>query len=400
MENVQMNNKIQSLAESLEPQLIQLRRQIHANPELGFEENKTSEAIVTILKKEGIEVLTGMAKTGVVALIKGKYPGKTVMLRGDMDALLIEEQNDVVYKSNNPGKMHACGHDAHISWTLGAALILNKLKEEFSGQVKVVFQPAEEGLGGAGHMVEEGVLKKPKVEAVIGAHIWPELEAGQIGVKVGPLMAAPSLFEIKIIGRGGHGAEPHKSIDPIAIANQVYQSLQQLMSRRIKPTEKVALSVTKFQSGSAHNIIPETAILGGTYRTFTEEMSRFIPREMEAIVKAIVACYGGSYEFKANTYYPALVNDKKMTELVGSTAVALFGKDALVELKEPTMAGEDFSFYLKEVPGTMFFVGTNNPEKGIIYPLHSPRFDVDESVISNVSALMAASALGYLRDEA
>ncbi len=380
--------------------VISIRQQIHQNPELGLKEHQTAALVAKVLNDLGLEVIEGIGQTGVVGLLHGTKPSnkptKTVMLRADMDALNMQETNDVPYKSKNEGIMHACGHDAHTAWLLGAAMILSEMKDDFSGTVKFVFQPAEEGLGGATLMIKDGVLENPKVDAVFGAHVWPTVKSGTIGVKTGPIMAAPAAFEIKIIGNGGHASAPHMSIDPIAIGCQVYQSLQTIISRKIDATDSAVLSITRFNAGTANNIIPNEMTMGGTVRTFKKEFETEIPAMMESIIDGVVKAHGGTYEFDYKTYYPAVINDEAMTEQVKASAVDLFGEDNVEVLEKPNMAGEDFAFYLQHVPGTYFMIGNYNEEKGTTAMVHNPSFDVDEDIIPRAAALFAKTTIDYL----
>lgn len=391
-----MTDKILELAKHIEDDLIKYRRQIHANPELGYEETETAKLISETLKSLDIEVLEKVGGTGVVGIIRGRNPGKTVMLRSDMDALKMLELNEVSYKSKNPGKMHACGHDGHVSWLLGAAMILKEMEKDFDGTVKLVFQPAEEGLGGAGKMIEDGVLENPKVDAALGAHIWPNLDSGFIGVKYDGAMAAPTMFNIKIVGRGGHGAEPHLAIDPISIGCQVYMALQTIVSRMTNPTEPVVLSITQFNGGTAHNVIPNEVLLAGTVRTVTDTMADKVQESMKAIVEGLVKANGADCEFDYNTYYPAVINDKEMVDLLIGSAGKIVGQDKVTVFSEPSMGGEDFSFYQQKVPGVFFMVGTRNEQKGIIKPLHNPSFNLDEEVLVKASTVMVQAALDFL----
>lgn len=382
--------------------VISIRQQIHQNPELGLQEHQTAILVANILKDLGLEVKTGVGQTGVVGLLHGtkatSSAPKVVMLRADMDALSIQETKDVPYKSQNEGVMHACGHDAHTAWLLGAAMILSEMKDAFSGTVKFVFQPAEEGLGGAQLMIKDGVLENPKVDAVFGAHVWPTIKSGTIGVKTGPIMAAPTAFEIKITGSGGHASAPHMSVDPIAIGCQVYQSLQTIISRKIDATDSAVLSVTKFNAGTAHNIIPNEMTMSGTIRTFKKEFETEIPKMMEDIISGTVKAHGGTYEFDYKTYYPAVINDEAMTEQVKTSAINLFGEECVEVLEKPNMAGEDFAFYLEKVPGSYFMVGNYNENKGTTAMVHNPNFDVDEDIIPKAAALFAKTAIDYLNN--
>jgi amidohydrolase len=389
-------DKINKIAENIKETLIHIRRDIHAHPETGLKEVRTSTLVAEKLTELGLEVQTGVGVTGVVGLLRGKEPGKTLLLRADMDCLVMDELNEVEYKSVNPGLMHACGHDGHTTWLLGAAMILSHFKDELCGNVKFVFQPAEETLGGADRMIKEGLLENPKVDAVIGAHVWPSVQSGKIAVKYGAMMAAPDRFNIIIKGKGGHGAIPQLTIDPIAIGWQIYSALQTIITRKLDPLEPVLLSVCKFVSGSAFNVIPDNAEMEGTVRTLSYETREEVPKIIEGLVKSICEANGASYEFKYLPYYPPVINDNSMTELVKTTGGEFLGEENVIIMDRAVMIGEDFSYYQKEVPGVFFGIGTYNEAKGIVHGLHSPYFNIDEDILPKASSLFAALALKHL----
>ena len=366
------------------------------HPEIGLQEIRTSALVAEKLKSLGIEVITNVGITGVVGTLKGKYPGKTILIRADMDCLELQEQNEVEYKSQAPGRMHACGHDAHTTWVLGAAMILSGLKDQLHGNVKFLFQPAEETNGGADRMIQEDALENPHVDAAIGAHVWPAVESGKIGVKYGSMMAAPDLFRITIHGKGGHGAEPHNCIDPIAIGCQVYMAFQTIISRRTNPVEPAVLTVGQFTAGTAHNIIPDKVNMVGTVRTLSYELRESIPKMMEAVLKAIAEANGATYQFEYIPYYPSVINDDEMTALVETAGKEILGDSNVIRLDKPTMGAEDFSYFQQKVPGAFFTVGTYNPEKGIIKPLHNPQFNLDEDILPKAAAVLAQCAATYL----
>jgi amidohydrolase len=388
--------EILEISKRIQPRLVEIRRDIHAHPELGLSETRTAELIAHILSELDIEVTENVGITGVVGLLKGAKPGNTILLRADMDCLEINELNDVSYKSQTEGLMHACGHDSHTTWLLGTAMILSELRDHIKGNVKFVFQPAEESEGGADRMIKAGVLENPKVDFALGAHVWPILESGKIGLKRGSMMAAPDRFSLKILGKGGHGAEPHNTIDPIAIACQVYMSLQTIVSRKINPIDPAVISVTVFNAGTAHNIIPDRVEMMGTVRSLTPEIRAYVPGAMEKLIKGIVESNGAQYEFDYDPYYPPLINHDAGIDLVAEASANIIGAENTVMLPNPTMGGEDFSYFLEKVPGAFFVVGTKNEDKGIIYPLHNPRFNIDEDILHQAAAVMAESALIYL----
>lgn len=379
--------------------IVKWRRDLHQIPEIGFELPQTTKYIIKELKKLDIEVLTNEDDLGVVGLIKGDGE-KTIAIRSDMDALPIEEETVVNYKSTN-GNMHACGHDAHMAMVLGAANLLIKNKNKLNGNVKLIFQPAEETTGGAKPMIEKGVLKNPKVDSIIGLHagnLINGLKSGQIGVSDGHLMASTDEFIIKIIGNGGHGANPDESVDPIVMAGHVILSLQNIVSREIKPTETAVLSIGKIQGGSVFNVIPNTVELVGTIRTFSEKNRKNIIKRIKEIVSATTKAFNGDFKFERKEGYPTLVNDKDFTKKFLKSANKILDKNDIVKVDEPIMGGEDFAYFLKEVPGTFFMLYTNNEEKGITKPNHNSKFNVDEEVLWKGSALLAQTSLDWLNN--
>lgn len=369
-------SEVKRLGEKYLQHMINLRETIHMYPEDGFSEFTTSKIIIEELEKLGIKVQKNVAKTGVVGLIEGKYPGKTVLLRADMDALKIQEQADVEYKSKIDGMMHACGHDGHVAGLLGAAMILNELKDNLHGNVKLVFQPAEERDGGALPMIEEGVLENPKVDAAFAAHLWGYLNEGEVHLKEGPMMASPDIFNIKVIGKGGHGAVPQESIDPIVITCQIVNSLQTIVSRKINPLDPVVITCGRIQGGDCHNVIPNEVELEGTIRTFNEETRNWVPKVMEDLIRGITTSQGAAYEFKYEPKYPALINDKYMTSFAKESLKKVVGEENVFDLKEPNMGGEDFAYFAQKVPSAFIFVGiANNKSEPVIH--HNPYFKWD-----------------------
>lgn len=390
------SDRIAKISQEIKEELIALRRDIHKHPEIGFKENRTSSLIADILEGLNIEVQRNKAVTGVVGLLKGKYPGKTVLLRADMDCLPIQELNELEYKSEYPGLMHACGHDAHISWLIGTAMILSKLREELHGNVKFVFQPCEERSGGAELLIKEGVMENPKVDIALGAHIWPDIPSGNIGVKYGAMMGAPDAFKIIIKGKGGHGATPQNCIDPISIGCQIYNSIQNDLTRRIDPLEPVLVSICKFNAGSNYNIIPDSAELEGTIRTLSHAARKKVPSILESTIKGLCEANGASYEFKYEAFCPPVINDVDLTAFVEKNAKDYLGNDKVTLIERPTMIGEDFSCYQEKAPGVFLHIGNYNENKNTTYGLHHPNFNVDEDVIPNTSRLFAYLTLKYL----
>ena len=389
-------SEVKRLGEKYLQHMINLRETIHMYPEDGFSEFTTSKIIIEELEKLGIKVQKNVAKTGVVGLIEGKYPGKTVLLRADMDALKIQEQADVEYKSKIDGMMHACGHDGHVAGLLGAAMILNELKDNLHGNVKLVFQPAEEREGGALPMIEEGVLENPKVDAAFAAHLWGYLNEGEVHLKEGPMMASPDIFNIKVIGKGGHGAVPQESIDPIVITCQIVNSLQTIVSRKINPLDPVVITCGRIQGGDCHNVIPNEVELEGTIRTFNEDTRNWVPKVMEDLIRGITTSQGAAYEFKYEPKYPALINDKYMTSFAKESLKKVVGEENVFDLKEPNMGGEDFAYFAQKVPSAFIFVGiANNKSEPVIH--HNPYFKWDSKNVGILAQSLSQIAIDYLK---
>jgi amidohydrolase len=388
---------ISGRVEDMGEEVIGWRRHLHRNPELSFEEEETSRFVYETLESFGGLELSRPTPTSVEARLVGEGPGRVVALRADMDALPIEEENDFEFASRNPGVMHACGHDGHTAMLLGAAKILVGMREEINGEVRFLFQHAEELYpGGAEEMVEAGVMED--VDAVVGIHLWSGLEVGKIGVVYGPMLAAPDTFEISINGRGGHAAMPHQTADAIAIGAQVVANLQHVVSRNVDPLENVVVSVTKFAGGTTHNVIPGTVEMVGTVRTLDEEVRAKVPETMERIIGGITAAHDASYSFEYQRGYRPVVNDEEVTRVVEETVREVFGERAL-EMMPPIMGGEDFSAYQRVVPGTFVFVGARNEAEGITYPHHHPQFTVDEDALENGVKMHVNVAFGLLDKE-
>jgi len=369
--------EIKELIRECKDSVIKTRRDLHRIPEPAYTEEKTSAYVGDYLKREGLDVQTGIARFGVMGLMKLSGPGKTLMIRSDMDALPVSEETDLPFASTHQGAMHACGHDGHMAMVLSTVNVLNQVKEKLKGNVKFLFQPAEEGPGGAKPMIEEGVMENPHVDYSIGCHLWPAIPEGTIGVKAGPLMAAMDRFDIKIIGKGGHGAMPHLCIDALEVGSQVVNALQRIPSRQMNPLNPTVVTVGSFHAGTTFNVIPGKAELCGTTRTFDREIWNSWPSRIERIVRGVCESMGADYELKYTQGYPPTLNDEFMAELVRRCGAEVVGRERVIE-PEPTMGGEDMAFYLEKSRGCFFFLGVGR--EGCA-PLHNQKFDFNEDVL-------------------
>lgn len=388
MSTEKLQNIIINKAKELSSYIIEKRRHLHMNPETAFEEYETQAFIEKELQKIGYETKK-IAKTGVLAILEGKEHGLTIGLRADIDALNVQEENEVEYKSRNKGKMHACGHDAHTAMLLGAAKIIYEHKDKLVGKIKLIFQPAEEGDGGGKIVTEEGILDD--VDYVYGLHVWGDNDAGKIETRVGPFLASSDSFIITVTGKGGHAASPHETFDPTSVLVDIYNALQKIISREIDPLEHVVLSSPRLSGSDAHNIIPARAVLEGTFRTFNEEVREHIINRLIEVAEGYSKAWRCKAEIKFHDpAYPPVVNDEEAVELAKKVLSAL---DNVGEAKM-TMGGEDFAYYVKKTKGAFITLGIRNEEKGITAPHHHPKFDVDESVLWKGTAIYAL--LGFL----
>jgi len=374
-------SRIRPAIRSLQPQIVEWRRFLHQKPELGFREFITSDFVTQKLREWGIPHETGIAKTGIVATITSDRPGPVFAIRADMDALPIQEENEVPYKSQHDGVMHACGHDGHTAIALGTAYYLSQHRDGFAGTVKIIFQPAEEGLGGAEPMIEAGVLKHPDVDAIVGLHLWNVLPLGTVGVRTGALMAAVECFELTVRGKGGHGAIPQQTIDSVVVGSQIVTALQTIVARNVNPIDSAVVTVGEFHAGTAHNVIADTAHMSGTVRYFNPNFKGYFAQRMEQVIKGICDAHGATYEFNYWELYPPVINDGAIANLVRSVAEDVVESPIGVVPECQTMGGEDMSFFLQEVPGCYFFLGSANAEKGLAFPHHHPRFNFDETAL-------------------
>lgn len=382
-------------ANKIKKDIINLRRDLHMHPELGFEEYRTSGVIENTLKSLGIKTKK-VAKTGIVGLLEGKKDGKTVALRADIDALPMQDKKKVDYISKNPGKMHACGHDAHTAALLGAAMILSKIKNELCGNVKFFFQPAEETDGGALPMIEEGVMENPKVDAIFGLHCDENIDCGKIGIKYGKANASSDMFEIDIIGSSSHGASPHEGTDAIVITAQIISALQNIVSRTVDPVDSAVITIGLIEGGYKGNIIADTVHLEGIIRTLSPETRISVRNKFKKIIEGISETMGAKAKINIIPSYPSLINDNKMVDFLKQNVESLLGKDSIIVKEKPSLGVEDFAYFLEKVPGAFFYLGTRNEKKQIIHPAHSSLFDIDEDALPLGAAIHAKTVYEFL----
>lgn len=373
-----------------------LRRDFHRYPELGFQEYRTAEIVARELTTLGLEVSTGIAETGVVALIEGASSGPVLLLRFDMDALPVQEETGAEYASENSGIMHACGHDGHTAIGLTVARILQRHYQELAGTVKLVFQPAEEGLGGAERMVAEGVLDNPRPDSSLALHLWNELPIGTLAFTPGPFMAASETFKIILTGRGGHGAMPHTTRDPISAAAQILNGIQTIISREVNPLDSAVISVTSIHGGHTFNVIPSQVEMEGTIRTFKPEVRLNVLQRLHELVVGIASVFGCEAEVRIKAITPAVINDPALTKLASEVAHSIFPDHNILNNYQ-NMVSEDMAFLMQDLPGSYFFVGSQNASLGFNASHHHPRFDFDEQALIHASALMAGIAATILK---
>lgn len=383
-------------AEELFPYTQAKRRDFHQHPELGFQEIRTSGIVADELRALGLEVTAGVAKTGVVSVIEGDKPGPVILARFDMDALPIHEETGAEYESQTPGVMHACGHDGHTSVGLTVAKILAKHQDEIAGKVKLVFQPAEEGLGGAKLMVKEGVLADPKPDISLALHLWNDQPVGWVCATTGPAMAASETFSIRVIGRGGHGAQPNSTIDPVFAGSQIVMALQGIVARNVDPMETAVVSVTTFHSGDTFNVIPQQAILTGTIRTFLPEVRELVLRRFNEIVKGTAEANGCEVEIELESITPAVINEANVAGKVQTIVRDNYPELELVTDYQ-TMGSEDMAYMMDDIPGCYFFVGSKNDAKNLNSAHHHPKFDFDEKALVISTALMSDAIFSMMK---
>jgi amidohydrolase len=381
-------------AEALFEEMVQTRRDFHRHPELGFEETRTSRIVAGKLSEYGLEVQRGIGQTGVVGLLAGPKEGPTIMLRFDMDALPIQEESGVEYASQNAGVMHACGHDGHTAMGLALAKIMSRYQDQIAGTLKFVFQPAEEGLGGAFAMIADGVLDNPRPEVALAMHLWTPEPLGKARLMPGAIMSSSSVFTLTLKGQGGHGAAPHLAVDPVLAAAQIVTALQSIVSRNINPQDSVVVSIGQFNAGTTFNVIPDKAVLKGTVRSYNNELHRKIYRRILEMATKMAEAFGCTAAMETIAIVQAVVNAPEPTAIVYDALAKVIGVENIAAKR--TMASEDMGFFLDEIPGCYFFIGAGNEQEGYKYPHHHPKFDFDERAMINGVAAMGQAVANYV----
>jgi amidohydrolase len=391
--------EVSAEARSINSEIVRHRRHIHNFPEIGLETPRTAEYIAGELRQMGIEVTTGVGGHGAVGLIRGTSAGKCIGLRADMDALPIQEETGLPFASSRPGMMHACGHDSHVAMLLGAAKILSRHRDRLRGSVKLVFQPGEEGPGGAKAMIDDGVLENPRVDAIVALHgggTWDHVATGQIGVCSGPMMACLDRIDLVFKGQAAHGAAPFRGIDAVMISAQALSTLQTVVSREIRPWEPVVVTIGKIRGGTGYNILAGDVTVEGTVRTMRQDLREVLARRIGEIATGVARSMRGDCDYKYTYGYPPLSNDTEFTSKFAGWVEEEMGEDRVVPITTPTMGGDDFAYFLQEVPGTYFFLKTINPAKGLVYSQHNSRFDIDEDVLWVGTAAMVTASMKFL----
>ena len=382
-------------ATALQDQIVAWRRDLHQHPELAFQEIRTAGIVAAELQRLGLEVAIGVGQTGVVGILSGESDGPTVLVRCDMDALPIEEANEVGYRSQTAGTMHACGHDGHTAIGLAVARLLHARRDQIAGCVKFIFQPAEEVAGGANAMIADGVLADPVPDVALGIHLWNTLPLGLVGLASGPVMAGAAIFEVTISGRGGHGASPHETRDPLLAAAQVVTALQSVISRNVDPLDSAVLSVTSFNAGTAFNVIPAEAYLKGTIRTYRPDVFAGVADRLEHVVQGVAEAMGCKATITVTQLTPPLVNNAEVTARVSEAIAPYLAADAICT-NIHTMGAEDMSIFLDKVPGCFLMIGSANAERQLDFPHHHPRFDFDEAALPLGAAMLASAVAAYV----
>ncbi|HBH11659.1 MAG: Amidohydrolase [Clostridiales bacterium 38_11] len=387
---------IDKTSERIVEDLIRIRRDLHQIPELGSDLPKTREYILKELRKLDVEINENVGENGIVATLYGGHKGQTIAYRADMDALPLNEENVFDFSSRHDGKMHACGHDGHVTITLGILNILVDIKNDIKGNIKFIFQPAEETTGGALNMINDGVLKNPDVDYILGCHIWPSIESGKIGLRKGPIMAGTDIVDITIEGKGGHGAIPYKTVNPIVVGSKIINEIEGIKNYFIPSSQNSVISFGAFNAGETNNVIPQTARLLGSVRTFSKETQSIYISKLTDIIKSVETVYGAKCELKYIKNYPPTINDEQVVDNIENTLIEYGLQDKIIHIDEPSMGAEDFSYFLQNVPGAYIFIGSRNEEKGIMQEIHHPNYDMDEAIFETIPAILSKTLLSFL----
>jgi len=396
MNKQEIFGKIDQYSKEYKDEMIKTRRDLHKIPEISHDLPKTREYILNKLKNYDLEIREMVGDGGITATLKFPNPGKNIAYRADMDALPIEEENEVDYRSEHKGKMHACGHDVHVTVALSILKVMYNFREELSGSIKFIFQPAEETDGGALGMIKDGALENPKVDFIFGSHVWPSIETGGIGLKQGPIMAGTDMIEINVQGKGGHIAMPHKSVNPLVVCSKIVNEIEGFKNYFIDSKENAVISFGALNAGETYNIIPDKGILKGSVRTFNKETKDIIKNKFQTVVDNIGEIYDAKCTLNYKENYPPTINDDEVVEKVEEILVDLKETNRINKIKHPSMGAEDFSYFLQEVPGAFIFLGTKNEEKNITWGIHNPKFNVDEDILEIAAKIYPKIIIEFL----
>ncbi|MDP3385665.1 MAG: M20 family metallopeptidase [Eubacteriales bacterium] len=387
---------IDKASERIVKDLIGIRRDLHQIPELGTDLPKTREYILKELRMLDVEIKENVGENGIVATLYGGHKGKTIAYRADMDALPLKEANSFDFASRHEGRMHACGHDGHVTIALGILKILADIKNDIKGNIKFIFQPAEETTGGALNMINDGALQNPDVDYILGCHIWPSLASGKIGLRKGPIMAGTDIVDITIEGKGGHGAIPHKTINPIVVGSKIVNEVEGIKNYFVPSSQNSVISFGSFKAGETNNVIPQSARLLGSVRTFSKETQSIYISKLTDIIKSVETVYGVKCELNYRTNYPPTINDEQVVEKIETALMELGLQDKIFQIDEPSMGAEDYSYFLQNVPGAYMFIGSRNEEKGVVQEIHHPNYDMDEAIFETIPGIFSKLILEFL----
>jgi len=396
MKKEELYKKIDKCSQEIEKEIIKIRRDLHKIPEIGYDLTKTRNYIIREIKKYNLDVRENVGKNGIVATLNFSKVGQNLAYRADMDALPLREENEIEYISTHRGKMHACGHDGHMAIALGILKIMYELKDYLSGSIRFIFQPAEETDGGAKGMIENGALDTPKIDYIFGTHIWPDVDSGKFGLKKGPIMAGTDMFEIKVKGKGGHIAIPHKAVNPLVVCSKILNEVEGFKNYFIDSNENAVINFGSIQAGKTHNVIPNSGLMKGSVRTFSKETKNIIKRKLKTVINNISEIYGANSTLKYIDNYPPTINNNEVVDKLENILINLGESERIYKVKKPSMGAEDFSYYLHEVPGVFIFLGTYNKEKNITQEIHHPKYNIDEDILADASAIYSKIFIDFL----